>query len=463
MDDILDEVRVCKHNKNKEINDEIVYMQQQSLPIQGKRYKKNQGWICVSIHGTPYQRGFAHGYLLHKKLQTVQSIFKFLINYDLHVSYTTYLSDCSRIITPLICKDYPEIYHELQGIIAGYTTKGHKMTLDELVAWNSMCSMYTHYRPTSKDDRCSAFIACGDATEKGDVVMAHNSHADYVFARVSNIILTIKPDKGHTFKMQCCPGYVASGMDWFVTSKGIIGCETTIGGFLKKPDFKKGTPYFCRIREAMQYGNNLDDYARIMTTKNAGDYPCSWLFGDIHNPKIMLCELGLKYTHVDTKTNGIFYGMNSAINEKIRKEETNDKTYWDTSKTSGARNVHLHVLLYETYQNKLNVENAKKIIADHYDVFLDRNTKGNSRTLCKHSENDTPKTTNRYPRPFGAIDGKVINTAMAKQMSFYAIYGSSCGQPKKLTRKKFPNHKKTRKISPFLRNIRSYRWTKLKN
>jgi len=43
MDDILDEVRVCKHNKNKEINDEIVYMQQQSLPIQGKRYKKNQG------------------------------------------------------------------------------------------------------------------------------------------------------------------------------------------------------------------------------------------------------------------------------------------------------------------------------------------------------------------------------------------------------------------------------------
>lgn len=444
-----------------------VYNMIQSQRIQGKKYKNKQGWVCVSIYGTPYQRGFAHGSLLHKELQTVQSLFKYLVKTDYNVSYKQYIEDCTRIITPILQEKYPEIYHELQGIVAGYTSHNHNMTLDELIAWNSMLSMYTHYKPASRADRCSAFIACGNATEKGDIVMAHNSHSDYVFARVSNIILQIHPEKGYSFIMQCSPGYVASGMDWFVTEKGIMGCETTIGGFLKKPDFQKGTPYFCRIREAMQYGNDLDDYARIMTTKNAGDYPCGWMFGDTNKKEIMFCELGLKYTHVEKKKDGIFYGMNAAVNEKIRKEETNDKTYWQTSKTSGARNVRLHVLLYETYQNKLNLENAKKIISDHHDVFLDRNTKGNSRTLCKHSEYDDPKTTKRYPRAFGAIDGKVINSAMAKKMSFVGRYGSSCGKGfnvNRLTRKRNTqkNKRKNKTMSQYLKNIPSYQWTTLK-
>ena len=433
--------------------------------IQGKRYKNKQGWVCVSIHGTPYQRGFAHGYLLHKELQTVQSVFVYLVESEYKVSYKQYIDDCKSIITPILSNQYPEIYHELQGITAGFAAKTthNPMTLDELIGWNSMMSMYTHYQPASRADRCSAFIACGNATEKGDIVMAHNSHSDYVFGRVSNIILQIHPDKGHVFIMQCSPGYVASGMDWFVTEKGIMGCETTIGGFLKKPDFQKGTPYFCRIREAMQYGNDLDDYARIMTTKNAGDYPCGWMFGDTNKSEIMFCELGLKYTHVERKKDGIFYGMNAAVNEKIRKEETNDKTYWRTSETSGARNVRLHVLLYETYQNKINIYNAKKIIADHHDVFLDTNTKGNSRTLCKHSEHDTQNTTKRHPRAFGAIDGKVINSAMAKKMSFVGRFGSSCGQGfrvKRFTQKHNTrkNKRKNKTMSKYLRNIPSYKW-----
>ena len=441
---------------------------QSQLHIQGEMYKKKQGWVCVSVYGTPYQRGFAHGYLLHKELDTVQSIFKYLVEYYYGISYKTYIHDCETKITPIIFKQYPEIYHELQGIIAGYQTHTHTpFTLDELIAWNSMLSMYTHYKPASRADRCSAFIACGKATEKGDIVMAHNSHSDYIFARVSNIILKIRPEKGHAFTMQCCPGYVASGMDWFVTEKGIMGCETTIGGFLKKPDFNNGTPYFCRIREAMQYGNTLDDYARIMTTKNAGDYPCGWMFGDTNTNEIMLCELGLKYTHVEKKKDGIFYGMNVALNEKIRKEETNDKTLWQTSETSGARNVRLHVLLYETYQNKITVENARKIIADHHDVFLDRNTRGNNRTLCKHSENDHPKTTAKHPSPFGAIDGKVMNSAMAKKMIFVGRFGSSCGQGfqvRQYTRKRNTrkNKRKNKTMSPYLRNIPSYKWVTLR-
>lgn len=451
-------------NISGKLNQPLQYMSSsKSFVVNGKKYKSKQGWTRISIYGTPYQRGFAHGFLLHKELQTVESMFPFLVKHDFNISYKRYLDDCSRLIVPIICREYPEIYHELQGIVAGYAAQGHTMDLVVLIAWNSMLSMFTHYSPASRAERCSAFIACGNATEQGDIVMAHNSHSNYVIARVTNIILQIKPEKGHMITMQCCPGYIASGTDWFITSKGIMGCETTIGGFLKSPNFKKGTPYFCRIRQAMQYADSLDEYASIMTTNNAGDYPCGWMFGDIYRKEIMLCELGLEYTHVEKKKDGIFYGMNSATNELIRKKETNDRTYWDTSETSGARNVRLHVLLYETYMSKLNIENAKKIISDHHDVFLDTNTDGTSRTICKHSEKDRKDKTQKDPRPFGAIDGKVINSAMAKKMSFYGIFGSSCGQSfsassfrrshrTKRQRKKY--HRMTR----YLRDLPSRKW-----
>lgn len=463
----------CHIKQRNEINSDIIYMSHNLKSIQGKRYKEKQGWIKLYIYGSPYIRGFAHGYLLHKELDLVMEIFPTLVRTDLDVSYEKYIKDCTQIITPRLCESCAEIYHELQGIVAGYNTKGGKMSIEELIAWNSMMSMYTYYKPDSCADRCSAFIACGNATEKGDIVMAHNSHSDYVFAQVVNVIIHIKPEKGYAFTMQCCPGYVASGLDWFVTEKGLIGCETTIGNFSKQPDFTKNTPYFCRIREVMQYGKNLDECANMMIKDNAGDYPCSWLFGDVNNNEIMLCELGLKHTHVEKKKDGIFYGMNSAINEDIRKKETTDKTHWRTSSTSGARNVRLHVLLYETYQNKINIQNAKKIISDHHDVFLDRSTEGNSRTLCKHSENDTIKTNQKMPRPFGAIDGKVINTQMAKQMSFYGIYGNSCGKafnPKTFTlriKKQSRSNKKkisrsTKKLLPQLKHIRSHKWTNIK-
>jgi hypothetical protein len=246
-------------------------------------------------------------------------------------------------------------------------------------------------------------------------------------------------------------------MDWFLCSSGIIGCETTISRFKKKPDFRNGSPYFCRIRYAMQYGDSLDDYGRIMKTNNAGDYPGGWMFGDIHKNEIMLCEIGLNEVNIETKTNGIFYGMNSVTDKTIREKETNDKDHWVTSSSVGERNVRLHVLLYETYYGKLNVQNAKKILSDHYDVFLDKQTHGNIRSICKHDNHS-----------FGAIDGKVVNSQMAKRMKFEGIYGNSCGRKfevksiyrKNLTRKQ---KKKYTNMRPYLRNISSNPWTILKN
>jgi len=251
--------------------------------------------------------------------------------------------------------------------------------------------------------------------------------------------------------MQTSAGFIASGTDWFVCENGIVGCESTIGDFNREPKF--GVPYFCRIRQAMQYGNSLDDYAKIMQKENAGDYPCSWLFGDTKKKEIMLLELGLSVVNVQKKTNGVFYGMNSAISPQLRKQETDDHDFLDTTTSSGARNVRFHFLLYETYYGKLNVENAKTIIADHYDVLLGKDA-CNSRTICKHMGKDSDEYF-----PFGCIDGKVVNSEMAKQMTFWARWGSPCGRPFSVSLF-IKEHPRFKHWKEYMRDMQKYPWTK---
>lgn len=395
-----------------------------SSKIQGSRapHMKN-GWICVKIEGDPFPRGFAHGYLLALELKRVKKVFPFILKKYYHIPFKTYLSYCAKHITPKIQEYSLEMYEELCGIVAGATTKGIDIDLDFLVGWNSYLSLYSYHKANGSKhplERCSAFIACGSATEKGDVVMAHNTHTDFVTGQLCNIILDIRPTNGHCFRMQISPGNIASGTDWFMCENGIIGCETTIGGFIHAPKF--GVPYFCRIRKAIQYGETLDEYAAIMKDGNAGDYPCSWLLGDTKKKEIMMIELGLTVVKVHKKTDGVFYGMNSAISPELREKETDDKDFLDTHTASGARNVRLHFLLYETYYGKINLGNARKIIGDHYDVLLGKDVR-NSMGICKHMENDSTEYF-----PFGCTDGKVINSEMAKDMSFWGILGSACGR-----------------------------------
>jgi hypothetical protein len=429
--------------------------------VNGIKKKQKNGWIKMKIYGTPLERGFAHGFLLQKELQKIrEEILPFLVKNSFpNISYEKYEKDCRENITDNIREKFPEYYIELQGIEAGANHK--KVNMDFLIAWNSFLSMASFYNKHSAVDHCSAFIAIGDATEKGDIIMAHTTHSDFVSAKTLNIVLEIIPEKGNIIKMQTSPGLICSSSDWFICGNGIIGCETTIGSINYKPKF--GIPYFCRIREAMQYGNTLDDYVKIMMNENAGDYAGSWLLGDTRNStkEIMLLELGLHTKNIQRKTNGIFYGMNSAISPEIREKETTDKTHWDMHETSGARNIRLHVLLYEMYYSKLNIHNAKAIISDHYDVSQTKETDGNTLTICKHTNLDNRDTKLRKAYyPFGCTDGKVINSEMAKKMIFVGRMGPACGTPFYAKRflEKHSEYKSWEKVLP---NMLSEPWIKL--
>ena len=430
-------------------------------PIYGKVLKENQhGWKVIHIHGTPYQRGFAHGFLLFKEIARLQYTYPFIVDQRVHSTYETYIKKSNDIIKPIVKTHFPEIYEELEGIAAGATARGVSITTDFLLAWNSHSSLssYLHKLKDTQKDRCSAFIATGNATKTGEIVMAHTTHDIFPEAQLYNIILFMTPHKGHPFVMQTGPGLVASVTDWFLCSTGIIGCETTIFATNYDPQF--GYPFFCRIRKAMQYATSLKGYADIMTNKSAGDYACSWLFGDINTNEIMLCEIGLKESNIQTTQNGIYYGMNSTLDHDLRTKETNDTKWNNLSKSTGARSHRLNKLLYDTYYGKISATNAKVILADHYDVFLHKDAP-NIRSICKHTENDSESK--KHPHYLhGCTDGKVTTSTLAKRLSFWGRFGSACGRPFSIRQhvRKYPKYKSW---EPYTKDFPSYPWTQIQS
>jgi hypothetical protein len=67
-------------------------------------------------------------------------------------------------------------------------------------------------------------------TADGGVVLGHNSMIGYPEADF-NVVVDLAPEKGHRILMQTAPGWIHSGTDFFVTDAGLVGSETTIGGF----------------------------------------------------------------------------------------------------------------------------------------------------------------------------------------------------------------------------------------
>jgi hypothetical protein len=433
----------------------------------GISYEKN-GWKYISIYGTPRERGFTYGYLCAKEFKEIQHTLHFLMMEAYGKSWDFFIGEISNDFKEMTEKDFPELYEEMVGITEGLNDAKCKTTIDEIIAWNFYCSIPYWYSTiseshTSKEggatDKCSAFMAVGDWTQDGKIVCAHNSFCDFVDGQFNYIVLDIKPDKGHRMIMQTSPCWIWSGTDFFVTSKGIIGTETTIGGFLP---YEKRYPIGYRIRKAMQYGNTLDEYCDILLHENSGDYANSWLFGDIHANEILRIELGLKYHNIERTKNGFFIGFNAPYDERIRNLEVSNSGFYDIRRHQGARYVRLSDLMDE-HKGKLNIDVAKQIISDHYDVYLKKENNPCSRTVCSHYELDAREYMSQEtrPKPFaphGAVDGIVCDSSLAKNMSFIGKFGSSCDIG--FNKTDFCKmHRQYERFAPYLRDRPSYAWT----
>ena len=433
----------------------------------GMTYEKN-GWKYISIHGKPKERGYAYGYLCANEFKEIQKMLKFFIMESFGVEWTTLVQQIVEDFKEMTKTDFNEFYEEMEGITEGCIANGTPTTLDEIIAWNFYMSIPYWYSIKSDNkvgkeggakDRCSAFMAVGDWTEDGKIVCAHNSFVDYIDGQYFNIIVDLNPEEGCRFIMQTTPCSIWSGSDFFVTANGIIGTETTIGGFIP---YEKKYPIGYRIRKAMQYGKTLDEYCEILLHENSGDYANSWLFGDTNTNEILRIELGLKFHNIDRTKNGFFIGFNAPYDERIRNLEVQNSGFYDIRRHQGARLVRLGDLMDE-HKGKINIEIAKQIISDHYDVYLLKDNNPCSRTVCSHYDLDAREYMSQESRPkpyapHGAVDGIVCNTTLGKNMSFIGRYGNCCGIA--FDKNEFcKKHRQYEKFCPYLLDRPSQEWT----
>jgi len=389
------------------------------------------GWVYLHIEGQARERGFQHGYLMAKEIAESLRVRRALWAYQTATEWIWLVTKSKTMITP---KVDAENLAEIDGIVEGLKTAGISISRDEMVTYNAFQDLSWSWWPVVKEkvgasspnhpkQSCSAFIATGSMTTDGSIVLGHNSWVDYPEAD-ANLILDIQPARGHRILMQTVPGWVHSGTDFFITDAGLVGTETTIADF--KGFDEKGVPEFARFRRATQDAFSIDEWCAIMKRGNNGGTANSWLLGDVKTGEIARLELGLKYVGFERKKDGFFTGSNVAEDLKILRFETSSNEL-EIKVSSVARRERWKQLMKED-TGRIDVDKAKLFLADHYDVYLQRDIP-DSRTLCGHAENELQAgpgwPTTQYPA--GAYDAKVVNSTMAKQMSFAARWGSACG------------------------------------
>lgn len=407
-------------------NEEYIEAKENQWLAKAYRYDEN-GWIFLHIEGEPFERGFQRGYLTADEIDDFLKTLAYVKEFQTGKESDFFVKAASKLFKNKVSKEYIK---EMQGMVAGMRRAGKQVTFEQMLFMNGFIDIW-YWWPQEKKKKaareehpgCSAFIATGEATADGKIVMAHNSWSSYAVLRFCNIIVEIVPNEGHRILMQSWGPCIYSATDFFITSAGLIGTETTIGSF--DGFYRKGTPVFERARKAMQYANSIDEWAQIMIENNSGAYANSWLLGDTKTNEIARLELGLKHHSLEKKTDGYFCGSNVTDNIKILREETN-ATYDDIRDRAVARRVRWKQLM-EQHSGNIDVQIAKQMLADHYDVYLQKE-QPSSRTICGHFELDdgsVPGSRSAYS-PAGAVDGKVVDSNMAENWQFWAKWASSC-------------------------------------
>jgi hypothetical protein len=408
--------------------------QQRQWLTNAHRHEK-AGWIYLHIEGEPRERGFQYGYLLAQEIAECLRVRRAVWLHNTSLEWPDLLKETARFMTPFIDAENRD---ELLGIVDGLTVAGVAVTLDDLVAYNAFMELEWYWWPevvqkaaggstnvTPPRQACSAFIATGSMTRDGGVVLGHNTMFDYAEAHC-RVVLDLVPARGHRILMQTAPGWIHSGTDFFITDAGLVGAETTIGGFHGFSEW--GIPEFVRMRRAMQDASNIDEWCATMKEGNNGGYANAWLLGDVNSGEIVRLELGLEHVGFERTRDGFFTGSNVAENLKILRRET-DKNENDIRDSSVARRVRWKQLMAE-HRGRIDVALAKQFEADHLDPYAKAERPG-GRTLCGHWENETDYAPGWFNAPFdhwGTIDAKVVDAAMAKRMSFAARWGSACGR-----------------------------------
>ena len=409
--------------------------------LAGSKVVTQDGWLLVHLAGTPYQIGYQRGYL-------TPQLADYWIRSYLGPAGSGYRQEAREIaktyVWPLIPTEYrQELKGEAAGLqaavqaqgvalddVAGLREQGYAADLWDLVAANDWADQEVYAaraKPGAKTalagiattGRCSAFIATGDATTDGQIVMGHNTWCPYDEDFMYNVIYDVHPQKGHAFRYQGTAGAIWSGEDWYVNDAGLMVCETSLTDAASDPT---GSPVFIRIRRAVQYAGGIDGFLKVMLARNNGAYPNEWLVGDAKTGEIASLQLGCKVYDLARTHNGFFTSSNYAWGADFQQEAGRSKPLLKSY--NYARYVRWGQLK-DHYYGRVDAEVGEALLSDTYDVYLQRDYPS-SRTICGEWE----KETIGQAWPEGAYDGKVTTSGMVLHgMKMWARWGHPNGDP----------------------------------
>ena len=192
------------------------------------------GLRVLTVWGSDYERGFAHGYLLANEI--IDFAGKALVDPLVVASKEVYEQKVRTVVVGAFKFD-PRYEQELEGLLAGVIAKlgqdgthqkdlGRAVTLDDLKAANTLADWHAFY--------CSSFSVWGKMHDQGQVATARNLD----FYRLPGIIeqqmvMVHKPSK-------------AGRKKWVsITWAGLIGCYTGMneeGVTITMHDCRPGPP-----------------------------------------------------------------------------------------------------------------------------------------------------------------------------------------------------------------------------
>ena len=287
------------------------------------------GWIYLHIEGKPYERGYQHGYLMAREIP--EYLTRCAIDLAGKADEGTW-NAYRTAANALFLRGFDrEILEEMRGIAdgadaAGAKFLGRKLDLIDIALANTTVEMgelaeAMPMTPTSIEgmqfnlppyaghdsptEHCSAFAATGSATRDGKMIIGHVTWWPQTLAEQTNVMLDIKPEKGHRMLIQSYPGGIESGTDWYQNDAGVVLTETTID---QTPFNIRGTPVAFRARMAIQYGGNIDEVVKQLETNNNGLYTNEWLIGDAKNNEIAMYELGTNHTKLWRSSRNEWFG-----------------------------------------------------------------------------------------------------------------------------------------------------------
>jgi hypothetical protein len=399
------------------------------------------GWKYVHLEGTPEQIGYQHGFLLAAEIADTLAVLKLENTHSTKRDWQFFRDASKNMLWPHIDDEYQR---ELTGIAEGVKAKGVQVDVWDIVAMNASIELPQYYVPWLDKKRggqsnaentpplaapgnCSAFIATGSYTKSGKIVIAHNNWTSYAEGSRWVIVFDIAPAKGHRILMDGLPGVITSQDDFGVNDAGIMITETTITQFIGWD--VNGKPEFMRSRKALQYGGSIEEYVALMKEGNNGGYANDWLIGDRKTGEIAYLELGLKNTPLWRTKDGYFMSSNFPRDPKLIKEETEGFNPGNLASSMNSRHRRGDALIAHN-KGSIDTTFAESFLSDHVDSYTDK-VDAAERSLCGHVDNSprgVPEWEQTPYNPFGAVQGKVIDSDMAAKMSFIAHAGHPCGE-----------------------------------